>query len=324
MLEVRGLTQRFASSLLFEDVNLKLNRHNRYGLIGANGAGKSTFLKILSGAIEPTSGEIIIENGLKVGVLGQDQFAFENFTLKDAVLYGNKRLYDAVKEKEKLYMSEEFTDEINERLSELEMISAEEDPSYEYETRIEKILSSLGLNEFDKLMSEVENSDKVKVLLAQVLFPKPDILFLDEPTNGLDPDGIHQMRQLIRSLPQKFNMTILISSHILSEIENLADTVGIIKDGHLIYEGGINQLFNQEQKYQLKVNNLEKAAQIIQHYDNKIGIVKNDDDILLISLPDCTLVPDLIAQLVYNELQIYEIYGVKKTLESVFLDLTKE
>ena len=161
MLEVRGLTQRFASSLLFEDVNLKLNRHNRYGLIGANGAGKSTFLKILSGAIEPTSGEIIIENGLKVGVLGQDQFAFENFTLKDAVLYGNKRLYDAVKEKEKLYMSEEFTDEINERLSELEMISAEEDPSYEYETRIEKILSSLGLNEFDKLMSEVENSDKV-------------------------------------------------------------------------------------------------------------------------------------------------------------------
>ena len=190
MLEVRGLTQRFASSLLFEDVNLKLNRHNRYGLIGANGAGKSTFLKILSGAIEPTSGEIIIENGLKVGVLGQDQFAFENFTLKDAVLYGNKRLYDAVKEKEKLYMSEEFTDEINERLSELEMISAEEDPSYEYETRIEKILSSLGLNEFDKLMSEVENSDKVKVLLAQVLFPKPDILFLDEPTNNLDIDAI--------------------------------------------------------------------------------------------------------------------------------------
>ncbi|AQW83910.1 ABC transporter, ATP-binding protein [Campylobacter pinnipediorum subsp. pinnipediorum] len=190
MLEVRGLTQRFASNLLFEDVNLKLNRNNRYGLIGANGAGKSTFLKILSGDIEASSGEIIIENGLRVGVLGQDQFAFEAFSLKDAVLYGNKRLFDAVKEKEKLYMSEEFTDEINNRLSELEMISAEEDPTYEYETRIEKILSSLGLYEFDKLMSEVENSDKVKVLLAQVLFPKPDILFLDEPTNNLDIDAI--------------------------------------------------------------------------------------------------------------------------------------
>lgn len=198
MLEVKNLTQRFGQQLLFEDVNLKLNAHNRYGLIGANGAGKSTFLKILSGEVEHTSGDIVIENGKKVGVLGQDQFAFENFSIKDAVLYGNKRLYDAVKEKEKLYMSEEFTDEINERLSELEIISAEEDPTYEYETRIEKILSSLGFDDFDKLMSEVESSDKFKVLLAQVLFPKPDILFLDEPTNNLDLDAIAWLeRELI-------------------------------------------------------------------------------------------------------------------------------
>ncbi|QKG29692.1 ABC-F family ATP-binding cassette domain-containing protein [Campylobacter sp. RM16187] len=190
MVEIKNLVMRFNAQLLFEDVNLKLNRQNRYGLIGANGAGKSTFLKILSGELEANSGDIIIENGLRVGTLGQDQFAFENFTIKDAVLYGNKRLYDAVKEKEKLYMSEEFTDEINERLGVLEMITAEEDPSYEYETRIEKILSSLGFSDFDKLMSEVENSDKFKVLLAQVLFPKPDILFLDEPTNNLDIESI--------------------------------------------------------------------------------------------------------------------------------------
>ena len=168
MVEIKGLTHRFGSQLLFEDVNLKLNSHNRYGLIGANGAGKSTFLKILSSQVEHTSGDIIIESGKKIGVLGQDQFAFENFTLKDAVLWGNKRLYDAIKEKEKLYLSEEFTDEINERLSELEIITAEEDPTYEYETRIEKILSSLGLHEYDKLMSEIESSDKVKILLAQV------------------------------------------------------------------------------------------------------------------------------------------------------------
>ncbi|ANE35505.1 ABC transporter, ATP-binding protein [Campylobacter iguaniorum] len=190
MLEVKSLTQRFGQQLLFEDVNLKLNAHNRYGLIGANGAGKSTFLKILSGEIEHTTGDIVVENGKKIGVLGQDQFAFESFSIKDAVLYGNKRLYDAVKEKEKLYMSEEFTDEINDRLSHLEIISTEEDPTYEYETRIEKILSSLGFSDFDKLMSEVESSDKFKVLLAQVLFPKPDILFLDEPTNNLDLDAI--------------------------------------------------------------------------------------------------------------------------------------
>ena len=190
MLEVKNLLMRFNAQLLFEDVNLKLTRGNRYGLIGANGAGKSTFLKILAGEIEANSGEIIIENGLKVGVLGQDQFAFENFSIKDAVLYGNKRLFEAVKEKERLYMSEEFTDAVNDRLAQLEMISAEEDPSYEYEVRIEKILSSLGFSDFEKPMSEVENSDKFKVLLAQVLFPKPDILFLDEPTNNLDIDSI--------------------------------------------------------------------------------------------------------------------------------------
>lgn len=190
MLEINNLVMKIPGKILFENVNLKLNRLNRYGLIGANGAGKSTFLKILSGEIEPTSGEISLESGLKIGVLRQDQFAFENFTIKDAVLFGNKRLFDAIKEKEKLYESAEFTDEINERLSELEIISAEEDPAYEYETRIEKILSSLGLKDYDKMMSEVENSDKFKVLLAQVLFPKPDILLLDEPTNNLDIQSI--------------------------------------------------------------------------------------------------------------------------------------
>lgn len=190
MIEIKDLTHRFGKQLLFENVNLSLDRLHRYGLIGANGAGKSTFLKILSGEVEHTSGEIAVDSGLKIGVLGQDQFAFEEFTLKDAVLYGNKRLYNAVKEKEKLYESTEFTDEINNRLAELEMICAEEDPSYEYEIRIEKILSSLGLNEFDKKMSEAETSDKFKVLLAQVLFPKPDILFLDEPTNNLDIEAI--------------------------------------------------------------------------------------------------------------------------------------
>lgn len=190
MVNIDNLAMRFGPHLLFENVNLQLNAGQRYGLIGANGAGKTTFLKILSGEVDHTNGDISFVNGIRVGVLKQDHFAFENFSLKDAVLYGNKRLYDAVKEQEKLYMSEEFTDEVNERLSELEVIKAEEDPTYEYETRIEKILSSLGLFEYDKLMSEIENSDKVKVLLAQVLFPKPDVLFLDEPTNNLDIDAI--------------------------------------------------------------------------------------------------------------------------------------
>ncbi|MCI6988189.1 MAG: ATP-binding cassette domain-containing protein [Campylobacter sp.] len=209
MVNIDSLSMRFANQTLFEDVSLSLDKGNRYGLIGANGAGKSTLLKILSGEIEPTMGEVNIDAGLRVGVLGQDQFAFENFTLKDAVLYGNKRLYDAVKEKEKLYMSEEFTDAINERLAELEIISAEEDPTYEYETRIERILSSLGLNEYEKLMSEVETSDKFKVLLAQVLFPKPDVLFLDEPTNNLDIESISWLEDELN----RHEGTIVVISH---------------------------------------------------------------------------------------------------------------
>ncbi len=199
MIDVRGLTQRFGKQLLFENVNLTLERGHRYGLIGANGAGKSTFLKILSGEIESSSGEIIAKEGVKIGVLGQNQFAFEDFTLKDAVLWGNRALYDAVKEKEKLYMSEEFTDEINERLNELEMICAHEDPTYEYEVRIEKILSSLGFDDFEQKMSEIENSQKVKILLAQVLFPKPDALFLDEPTNNLDLEAISWLERELKN-----------------------------------------------------------------------------------------------------------------------------
>ncbi|PSM51497.1 ABC transporter, ATP-binding protein [Campylobacter blaseri] len=209
MVSIQSLTMRFGTHLLFEDVSLELNRGNRYGLIGANGAGKTTFLKILSGEIEPTSGEINIDSGFRVGVLKQDQFAFEDFSLKDAVLYGNKRLYDAIKEKEELYMSEEFTDFINDRLSELEIITAEEDPTYEYETRIEKILSSLGLTNYDMLMKELETADKFKVLLAQVLFPKPDILFLDEPTNNLDIDAISWLEKELN----RHEGTLVVISH---------------------------------------------------------------------------------------------------------------
>jgi len=209
MFETQNLTMRYASKLLFEDINLKFTKGNRYGLIGANGAGKTTFLKILSGEIEPSAGEVLFDNGLKIGVLNQNQFAFEEYSLKDAVLLGNKRLYDAVKEKEKLYESAEFTDEINDRLSELEIICAEEDPNYEYETRIERILTSLGLTEFDKKMSEIENSEKFKVLLAQVLFPKPDILFLDEPTNNLDIDAIAWLEDELN----RHEGTIVVISH---------------------------------------------------------------------------------------------------------------
>ncbi|MBU1642998.1 ATP-binding cassette domain-containing protein, partial [bacterium] len=212
MVRTQKLTMRFGNRILFEDINIKLDQHKRYGLIGANGAGKTTFLKILSGEIKDYEGEVIIGSGLRVGVLGQNQYAFENFTILDAVLYGNKRLYDAVKEKEELYATGDFEDDkVNDRLGELEMICVEEDPTYEYETQIAKILENVGIpsEEHHNLMSSLKTSDKFKVLLAQVLFPKPDVLFLDEPTNNLDIESIGWLENEL----QRHEGTMVVISH---------------------------------------------------------------------------------------------------------------
>jgi ATPase subunit of ABC transporter with duplicated ATPase domains len=203
---------RFGGQVLFEDISLKLDAGKRYGLIGANGAGKSTFLKILSGEIEASSGNVSISSALKVGVLEQNQFAYEDFSIKDAVLYGNKRFYEAVKEKEKLYESGDFSDDkVNNRLADLEIICAEEDPTYEYEVAIEKVLEALGFeaSRHNDLMRSLTSAEKFKVLLAQVLFPKPDILFLDEPTNNLDIDAISWLEEQLN----RHEGTIVVISH---------------------------------------------------------------------------------------------------------------
>ncbi|HHD78019.1 MAG TPA: ABC-F family ATP-binding cassette domain-containing protein, partial [Campylobacteraceae bacterium] len=212
MLSTVNLTQRYGKRVLFEKINQTFDKGKRYGLIGANGAGKSTFLKILSGEIEPTEGEVQIQPGLKMGVLGQNQHAFDDFTLRDAVLYGNKRLYDAQKEKEKLYMEGDFEDDaVNNRLAELEIICAEEDPTYESDVHIEKLLEALGFEAsmHDQLMSSLTGGDKFKILLAQVLFPKPDILLLDEPTNNLDMEAIAWLEQQLK----RHEGTLVVISH---------------------------------------------------------------------------------------------------------------
>ncbi len=203
---------QFGSRKLFDKVNLRLDRGKRYGLIGANGAGKSTFLKIISQEMEPTDGDIWTEPGARIGVLGQNQFAFEDFTLFDAVLWGNKRLFDAIKEKEKLYAEGDFDDDkVNERLGELEMVCAEEDPTYEYDVNIEKILEELGFDSslHHSKMSEITSGEKFKVLLAQVLFPKPEILFLDEPTNNLDIKAIGWLEEKLK----RHEGTMIVISH---------------------------------------------------------------------------------------------------------------
>ncbi|DAB28977.1 MAG TPA: ABC transporter ATP-binding protein [Sulfurimonas sp. UBA12504] len=212
MVTVQNLIMRYGNRVLFQDINLKLDRHKRYGLIGANGAGKTTFLKILCGEIKEYEGEVIIPKANRVGVLGQNQYAFEDFTIMDAVLYGNKRLYDAIKEKEELYMSGDFEDDaVNNRLAELETTCVEEDPTYEYDVNIAKILENVNIpaEKHNNLMSTLDSADKFKVLLAQVLYPRPDVLFLDEPTNNLDIETISWLEDEL----QRHEGTMVVISH---------------------------------------------------------------------------------------------------------------
>jgi ATPase subunit of ABC transporter with duplicated ATPase domains len=201
MIGTVNLTQRYGKRVLFDKITITLDKGKRYGLIGANGAGKSTWMKILAGQLEPTDGEVQIQPGAKLGMLGQDQYAFEDFTLKDAVLYSNRRLFDAQKEKEKLYTEGDFeSDAVNNRLAELEMICADEDPTYESDVHVEKLLEALGFpaSQHDDLMSSITGGDKFKILLAQVLFLKPDILLLDEPTNNLDMETISWLERELK------------------------------------------------------------------------------------------------------------------------------
>jgi ATPase subunit of ABC transporter with duplicated ATPase domains len=210
MVKIVNLKKAFGPRVLFQDINISLDQGKRYGLIGANGAGKTTFLKMLSGDEEITEGEVQVQSGKKVGVLKQNQFEFDEHTLADTVLMGNKRLYDAIKEKEHLYM-EEYTDEIGEKLGELEIICCEEDPTYECDVKVTKILESLGFPQdtHHELMSTLTGGDKFKVLLAQVLFPKPDVLFLDEPTNNLDMQTISWLENQL----QHHEGTLVVISH---------------------------------------------------------------------------------------------------------------
>ncbi|WP_108060293.1 ABC-F family ATP-binding cassette domain-containing protein [Poseidonibacter lekithochrous] len=210
MVQTVNLKKAFGSRVLFQEINVKLDTGKRYGLIGANGAGKTTFLKILSGIEDATEGEVQVQNGKKVGTLGQNQFAYEDYSIFDTVLLGNKRLYDAIKQKEELYL-EEYTDEVGDKLGELEIICCEEDPTYEYDVKITKILEDLGFPAAQQsdLMSTITGGDKFKVLLAQVLYPKPDVLFLDEPTNNLDIETIGWLENQL----QHHDGTMVVISH---------------------------------------------------------------------------------------------------------------
>ncbi len=210
MITVSNVSLSYGTQVLFKNVNIKFTPGNCYGVIGANGAGKSTFLKILSGEIEPDSGEIIITPGQRMAVLRQDHYAFNDYTVLDTVIMGYKHLYDVMKERDNIYSKDDFTEEDGLRAAELES-EFSEIGGWEAESNAGVILDGLGIsvNMHSKKMSDVEDNIKVRVLLAQALFGNPDILLLDEPTNHLDLESIHWLEDFLMN----FNNTVIVVSH---------------------------------------------------------------------------------------------------------------
>ena len=210
MIQASNITLRLGKRALFEDVNIKFTEGNCYGLIGANGAGKSTFLKILNGQLEPSKGDIIITPGQRLSFLQQDHFKYDAFDVLETVIMGNKRLYEIMKEKDVIYAKEDFTEEDGIRASELEGEFAAMD-GWEAESNAASLLNGLGIDTdlHYKKMAELNGSEKVKVLLAQALFGNPDILLLDEPTNHLDLEAIRWLEEFLIN----FENTVIVVSH---------------------------------------------------------------------------------------------------------------
>ncbi|MBO4807787.1 MAG: ATP-binding cassette domain-containing protein [Lachnospiraceae bacterium] len=262
MIQANNVTLRFGKKALFEDVNIKFTEGNCYGLIGANGAGKSTFLKILSGKLETTSGDVSMTPGQRMSVLEQDHFKYDAYPVMDVVIMGNERLYQVMKEKDAIYAKEDFSDEDGIRASELEAEFAEMD-GWEAESNAAMLLNGLGVDtEFHyQLMSELDGSLKVKVLLAKALFGNPDILLLDEPTNHLDLDAIAWLEEFLIN----FENTVIVVSHDRYFLNKVCTHTADIDYGKIqLYAGNYDFWYESSQLLirQMKEANRKKEEKI--------------------------------------------------------------
>ncbi len=265
MITVNNLTFQFGGQVLFKDVDLKFTPGNCYGIIGANGAGKSTFLRLLCGELEPTRGEVSIPKDVRMSVLKQDHFAFDEYSVLDTVIMGNRRLYDIGKEKDALYAKEDFTDEDGIRASELESEFAELN-GWEAESDASKLIQGLGLGDeyLYREMASLKESEKVKVLLAQALFGNPEIILLDEPTNGLDIDAVMWLEDF---LSDYFGTVLVVSHdrHFLNDV--CTNIVDIDYGGIKMYVGNYEFWYESSQLIQRLIKaqnkrNEEKIAEL--------------------------------------------------------------
>ena len=230
MLTVSDVSISFPGQTLFKNVDLKFTDGNCYGIIGANGAGKSTFLRMLSGQLEPTTGSVSMTPNTRMSVLKQDHFAFDEYTVLDTVIMGNKALYDIGKEKDAIYAKPDFSDEDGMRVAELESMYAEMG-GWESESDVSRLIQGLGLDEsiLYSQMSTLPDSDKVKVLLAQALFGNPEIVLLDEPTNELDISAIRWLEDFLFDYPG----TVLVVSHDRHFLNNVCTHIVDIDYGQI-------------------------------------------------------------------------------------------
>ncbi len=235
MLSVSNISLRFGKRILFDEVNLKFASGNVFGLIGANGAGKSTFVKILSGELEPTTGSITMDPGERMSVLNQNQNAFDEHTVLQTVMMGHERLYSIMIEKDAIYLKEDFTEEDGNRAAELEAEFAELN-GWEAESDAASLLSGVGVKEdrHQMLMQDLNADEKVKVLLAQALFGNPDILLLDEPTNNLDIESVMWLEDFL----QNFKNTVIIVSHDRHFLDNVCTYIADLDYGKIQLYGG--------------------------------------------------------------------------------------
>mgnify|MGYP003165718082 CR=1 FL=1 len=262
MISANNVTLRIGKKALFEDVNIKFTEGNCYGLIGANGAGKSTFLKILSGQLETTKGDVVITPGQRLSVLEQDHFKYDDYGVMDTVIMGNERLYQIMKEKDAIYAKEDFSDEDGIRASELEAEFAEMD-GWEAESNAAMLLNGLGIDtEYHySLMKDLESNIKVKVLLAKALFGNPDILLLDEPTNHLDLDAIAWLEEFLIN----FENTVIVVSHDRYFLNKVCTHTADIDYGKIqLYAGNYDFWYESSQLLikQMKEANKKKEEKI--------------------------------------------------------------
>lgn len=298
MLNANGVTVRFGKRVLFEDVNIKFTKGNCYGIIGANGAGKSTFLKVLSGELEPNKGEVSLEKGARLSVLKQDHFAYEDYTVIDTVIMGNKELYNIMKEKEEIYSKPDFSEEDGMKAAKLEERFAELD-GWNAESDAAMLLNDLGIVPEDhyKQMKEIEPRIKVKILLAQSLFGNPDVLLLDEPTNDLDLKSIEWLQEFLIN----YENTVIVVSHDRYFLNKVCTYIADVDFGKItLYPGNYDFWYESSQLA------LKQAREQNKKKEEKIKELQ-----------------DFIARFSANASKSKQATSRKKTLEKIQLDEIK-